>query len=690
MPNIKSKKFLLLVVIFCVLILAAAGYFLYTTFNQTPERVLERYTAAINQRNYEEMYTFLSDKAKEYVIKEEFIERNKNIYEGIEASNITVSNITRSTESTEDYVRLEYTYEMDTVAGHYSTTTGARIDRQNRDWRITWDDGMILGGLNSTDKISVIPLTSERGNIYDRSGNLLAGKGNAQEIGLVPGKMDDATKDNDIQKLASLIGTRPENITAKLSQSWVTNDLQVPIIILPDVSPELESALLAIPGIYMDTSEIRLYPYGEKAAHLTGYVQGISAEELEAHQDEGYTENSVIGKTGLEAAYESRLRGQDGCLIQAERSSTRVKDTNGNWIPVTEYWTVLERPAQRGQDVMTTIDADLQTKLYDQFAQDKGTSVAMNPKTGEVLALVSTPAYDPNAFILGLSDEEWNTLSANTAMPLLSRLEASYAPGSSFKPVVGAVGITAGKLDPNADFGPSGTSWQKDASWRDLNITTLATYDGPANLENALIYSDNIYFAKAALAIGDTALADGLKKAGFEETIDFPLALTPSQIYGEGGFANEGQLAQTGFGQGEVLVNPVHLACIYSAFVNDGSLIKPVLEAPEGFTPQYLKESAFSAEAVSTIRNDLIQVVENPAGTAHEAQIPGLSLAGKTGTAEIKASQDDATGTELGWFCAFTADTASANPLLVVSMAEDVKDRGGSHYLVPKVRTVFE
>ena len=178
-----------------------------------------------------------------------------------------------------------------------------------------------------------------------------------------------------------------------------------------------------------------------------------------------------------------------------------------------------------------------------------------------------------------------------------------------------------------------------------------------------------------------------MEKSGFGQELDFPLPLTRSQISNSGDFADEGQLAQSGYGQGELLVNPVHMASVYSAFVNDGSMIKPVLEYSG--TPQFWYPDAFSKEAADTIRNDLIQVIENPAGTAHEAHLDGVTLAGKTGTAEIKASQEDTSGTELGWFNAFIADSDSPEHLLVVSMVEDVKDRGGSHYLVPKVRSVF-
>ena len=177
---------------------------------------------------------------------------------------------------------------------------------------------------------------------------------------------------------------------------------------------------------------------------------------------------------------------------------------------------------------------------------------------------------------------------------------------------------------------------------------------------------------------------------GFGEALPFELDMTASQISESGTFDSEAQLAASGFGQGQVLVNPLHMASIYSAFVNDGSMVKPYIEYRDNAQAEYWKTQVLSKEVSDTIRDDLVQVVENPAGTGHEALIEGLSIAGKTGTAEIKASQEDTSGTELGWFNAFTADPSSPQQLMVISMVEDVKDRGGSHYVVPKVKTAFE
>ena len=135
------------------------------------------------------------------------------------------------------------------------------------------------------------------------------------------------------------------------------------------------------------------------------------------------------------------------------------------------------------------------------------------------------------------------------------------------------------------------------------------------------------------------------------------------------------------------------MAMMYSAFVNDGNMIMPYLEYNENASSQtakYYKENAFSKEVANEIRNDLIQVVENPSGTAHSAKIEGKTIAGKTGTAEIKQSKDDTEGTEIGWFNAFNVEESDDNSLLVVSMVENVKGKGGSHYLLPKVRAIFE
>lgn len=678
----KKRLWMLLGLIGAVLVLCIVAIIIFN-MNNTPEKALNTYIDAVNQRDYEKMYSLISDESQDSYSKEKFIERNKNIYEGIEAQNLTITKIQNAEKIDSKYTRVTYDSSMDTVAGTLKELNFVNLKKDGmfNPYQIVWDSSVILPALQDGDKVNVSTDAADRGNIEDRNGNLLATTGVASSVGLVPGKINPETREADIAKVAEFLEITTENIQTALSKGWVTDETFVPIKTVAAGNAELEAALLQIPGVMINDKMVRVYPYGEKTSQLTGYIQGISAEELEEKKDQGYTESSVIGKSGLERLYDKRLRGQEGATI-----SISYTENNGEVKSIA----ILEKAAVSGENIKTTIDANLQSALYNQFAGDKSASAAINPKTGEVLALVSTPSYDANTFILGLSDEQWQSMNADPANPLLNRFEATYAPGSSFKPVTGSTGLQTGAFTADEDFGESGLVWQKDSSWGDFNITTLEEYSGPANLENALIYSDNIYFAKAALKIGGDRFAEALKKMGFGETLPFELDMTASQISDSGAFDSEAQLAASGFGQGQVLVNPLHMASIYSAFVNDGSMVKPYIEYKDNAQAEYWKTQILTKEVSNTIRNDLIQVVENPAGTGHEAQIDGLSIAGKTGTAEIKTSQEDTSGTELGWFNAFTADPSSAQQLMVISMVEDVKDRGGSHYVVPKVKTVFE
>ena len=544
---------------------------------------------------------------------------------------------------------------------------------------------MIFPDLGKEDKVSVTSLEAKRGSIYDRNGVLLAGQGTVQSVGLVPGKMN-VQAEEDIQGIAAILGTTQENIETQLAASWVKEDSFVPLKEMtqtqldePYTSPEgiatgasIQDKLLEYPGVLITEAESRVYPYGESTSHLLGYVQQINAEELEEMKDKGYDEQSVVGKSGLEKLYEDRLRAKEGYKIS-------ILDSQGN-----EKTALAMKPAEDGEEIHLTIDIQWQQKLYDAYKEDKSCSVVMNPKSGEVLALVSTPSFNSMDFVLGISQTKWDELNNNPDKPMYNRVRETWAPGSSFKPVTGAVGLTTGAFTAEEDFGASGLSWQKDESWGNYKVTTLHEYNG-AVLKNALIYSDNIYFAKAALKIGADTFAKQLDKLGFGQDIPFDIGMTSSQYSNGDTFETEVQLADSGYGQGQVLVNPLHLACIYSAFFNEGNMISPYLEYQEGKNPSYWVENAFTPEAAATIYEDLKEVVSNPEGTGHSAaQVAGVALAGKTGTAEIKESQEDKDGTELGWFAVYNTEGLDGQTVLMLNMVEDVKGRGGSGYVVNK------
>ena len=654
---------------------------------RTPEELLVEYMDHIPKQEYEEMYAMLHIEASGNVSQEKFVTRNSAIYEGIEARNMAVQIIAYD----EEQMSVTYQTAFDTVAGTISFENEALFLKGEDGYKLVWDDSMIFPNLTSADKVRVSTTQAERGEILDRNGRVLAGKGTASSVGIVPGKLEN--KEEAIAKIAELLEIAPEVIEKKLSAKWVKDDSFVPIKIIPKVEKielmkykpdqkvlkenERHETLLEIPGVMISDVEVREYPLGETAAHLVGYVQSVTAEDLEEHAGEGYTANSVIGKSGMEGLFEKELKGKNGCRVYIVNSEGKEKE---------ELAYIL---VQDGHNIKLTIDANLQSSLYEQFKEDKSCSVAMNPYIGEVLALVSTPAYDNNDFIMGLSSEQWTALNEDENKPMYNRFRQVWCPGSIFKPITAAVGLESGAIDPMEDYGNVGLSWQKDASWGSYHVTTLHAYE-PVILENALIYSDNIYFAKAALKIGSEEMESSLTGLGFNEELPFEIKMAESQFSNTDGIETEIQLADSGYGQGQILVNPLHMACIYSAFCNEGNIIKPYLVYQNEAEIEYWIPGAFSNETASRVLEGTKKVVNDSTGTGYAAHRDDIVLAGKTGTAEIKASKEDTSGTELGWFAIYTAEKDIECPILIISMVEDVKGRGGSGYVVKKDSLVLE
>lgn len=685
----------LFAVIFATTALAGAGLLLISRMSgagqgkdgEGPDALLVRYMSYIPEREYEKMYDMLDLQASGGISKDAFITRNSAIYEGIEAKNMKTTVLAYDRERR----IVEYESEFETAAGTIRFQNAAEFTKGEDGYRLAWTDSLIFPKLRNTDKVRLSTVQAQRGEIVDRNGWLLAGKGAASSVGIVPGKLEN--REESIAKVAELLDISVSAIERELSASWVTEDAFVPLQTIPKIeeldlmtmAPDentlaeqrRQEALLAIPGVKLSDVEVRTYPLGEAAAHLIGYVQGVTAEDLEEHAGEGYTSGSVIGKSGVEGLFEKELKGRNGCRIY-------IADEDGNMKEELAYL-----PVQNGQKVELTIDARLQRVLYEQFQDDKGCSVAMNPYTGEVLALVSTPSYDSNDFIRGLSDAQWTALNDDEDKPMYNRFRQAWCPGSSFKPITAAIGLESGSLNPARDYGNEGRRWQKDESWGSYFVTTLHACD-PATMENALICSDNIYFAKAALMIGVNEMQNSLKRLGFHEELPFEIGMRQSQYTNTEQIETEIQLADSGYGQGQMLINPLHLACMYTAFANGGNVVQPYVTVGKQRDNLYWLSGVFSKETAGEVLDAMKKVVSDPDGTGHAAYREDVVLAAKTGTAEIKVSQGDKSGTELGWFSVFTAERDAQRPILLVSMVEDVKDRGGSGYVVRGDKEVLD
>ncbi|WP_171016779.1 penicillin-binding transpeptidase domain-containing protein [Pseudalkalibacillus caeni] len=639
-----------------------------------PDDRFAAYVKSWNDKNFGKMYDLLSNESKGEISKEEFVERYQNIYEGIEANNVNI----QFTPPEEDVVPnksgqvfFPYDVSMDTIAGKITYThTGILIKegKEDENWYLSWDPSMIFPKMRDGDLVRVKTTLPRRGELLDRDGKGLAINGEAISIGIEPRRLGE-NKEEAKGKIATVMEVEKAFIDKQLEQSWVGEETFVPLKTYSKNSEMIEK-LMPLDGIVQRKVPAREYPLNIAAAHLTGYIKNITAEQLEELKGKGYTASSQIGQRGLEQVFENELKGEPGAIVFIKH-----KDKEENTV-------LASKEPRAGKDIRLTIDASVQKSLYEQLKDDAGTGVAINPQTGEVLGMVSTPGFDPNDFVLGISTSKYEELQNNPNKPMVTRFKQTYAPGSTFKPITAAIGLKNGTLDPNEKMALKGETW-KEEGWGNYSVRRVTDPGKPVDLKDALVYSDNIYFAKEALKIGGDTFLKEAKQFGIGEKIPFSYPLNPSQLSNDQ-VAPEGVLlADTGYGQGEVLMNPVHLAVSYTPFITNGNLLKPVLKM-EDSGENVWKKGIISSETASIINKDLIQVVEDPNGTANDARVEGMQLAGKTGTAELKQKNTE-DGKENGLAVAYDAQQKDFLVLLLVENANK-----GSHDVLPKVKTIFE
>ncbi|WP_051344139.1 penicillin-binding transpeptidase domain-containing protein [Alicyclobacillus herbarius] len=649
----------------------------------SPNDVLQEYLSDWQKQDFQGMYTLLSAKVQKQISKNDFVSRYKSIEEGIGTTGLTLKAVVPKDSQNNGDKPVTITVQgrwSTSTAGSFQETYHVRLVKDKDGWRVDWTPALIFPQLKSGWQVRAVSEPAERGEILDRNGKPLAENAAAKQIGLVPGKQ----KPDSAKQLAKVLGIDVAQVEADLKQSWVKPDLFVPVRTLPDSEEkQLEKRLLAIPGVeIVDASHpVRTYPLGAAAAHLTGYVGPITADELTpAKKRAGYTASDVIGQQGLERSLESELRGQPGGRIW-------VTDASGK-----QAVTIAQKAPVAGKNVELTIDANVQKALNKALAGQVGSAVVLNPNTGAVLALASQPGFNPNELARGVSSAAWKKMVQAKDPPFVDRALSAVPPGSTLKPLVAAAALDAGAIRPDTTFpGTNHLKWQKDKSWGNHYVHRVPHPSGTVNLERALVWSDNIYFAQVGLALGKEKFVNGMERFGFGKTFTFPLAVGASQVANHENITSEEQLADSAYGQGQVLVSPLQLASMYTAFWNQGNVMRPYLVQrvtdATGNTVQQTKPVVFAAHVMSDktrkiLVSDLRQVVADSTGTAHAAAaLPGWTVAGKTGTAEKKAGGD-----EWGWFAATATRKGDTKPTYLIVMALDhTQHEQGSHAAVHRV-----
>lgn len=654
-----------------IMILILSLSLLTACSEDTAEDRFKDYKKAWEAKEYEEMYSFLSKASKEKVGKEEFVDRYASIYSGTGVENIDVETI----EAKESEKDISFQVTMDTLAGELNLDDyrvkmiKEKLDDKNT-WFIEWDESLIFPQMEKEDLVKVERLNAKRGEIFDRDGNGLAINGKRISVGIFPAEYDESSNED----LAQLLDIDRDIIEDKLKRS-VNPQHFLPLVKIPLEDRDMSDKLSQIEGIKQQEVNERIYPGGEAFGNLIGYTTPITAELLEEDEEGVYHDTSKVGKFGLEEVNEKHLRAKDGIEIYI----SKLKEGGGE-----EKLSLAKIEPEDGKDLSTSIDMDLQKDIYEEMQGDIGSSIAIDPKDGNLLAMISFPSFDSNlytTYIPNSQREEWENMDSNVFQ---NKFNKAYSPGSTFKIVTSAIGLETGAIDPDERIKIQGKSWQKDKSWGNYRINRVSQKLSNLNLNEALIYSDNIYFARAALSIGEGDFLKESQDFGFNEElpIDYPFAT--SQIASDNKIDNEILLADTGYGQGQVLMSPLHLSLIYSILVNDGDIMEPLVNKDKEV--RVWKEGLISEENRRELLEGFIDVIENTDGTGHEARIDGIKLAGKTGTAELKMSQGEE-GKENGWFVAMDVDEPR---IVITTMVEDVEDRGGSHYIVPKVRNILE
>ncbi len=651
-------------IIFAVLAVAlvgGAGAFIYVKWQDSlAQRTVATFTNGLKKKQFETYEGLFSNTSlkKADITEKEVITKYDKIFNGLGMSDITISDL--SVEKKDSKRVFRFTAAMDTGLGKISDQSyEGTLVKEDGKFVIDWEYRLIFPGMKQNDKVLMYTEKPERGNILDRNGVKLATNGDFPQIGLVPKELGSGKeREDNLKKISDVTEISMEKLTEALEQSWVTDDSFVPLKILE--RNEGTGPYTDLQGVTSSRVSRRFYQFGEAASHLVGYTGAITAEDIEKSPELASFETT--GKTGLERSFDKQLRGTPGGTINIVSETDEVRKV------------LVSSDKQDGQDIRTTLDAALQQEAYNSLAEETGAMVITQAKTGELLAVASAPAFDPNSMVKGMSEADYNKLAEDKRKPFLSRYNLGYAPGSTFKTITAAVGIDAGVTSPDKERHIEGLKWQKDASWGDYFVTRVS--DVPTvTMNTALIYSDNIYFAQEALEIGAETYLKGLKKFIFDEKLAVKIPMEPAQISNDT-IDSDILLADTAYGQGQLLINPIQQAAMYSVFANNGDLSYPSLLTDD---ENKVKKGVITPAAANSVKQAMRQVVDDPNGTAHNLQRLGINLAAKTGTAEIKTEQDTK-GQENSFLVAFDADNSE---FLVLTLIENYSGTSASEISAP-------
>ncbi|WP_436879104.1 PBP2a family beta-lactam-resistant peptidoglycan transpeptidase MecA1 [Mammaliicoccus sciuri] len=641
------KKLIIAIVI--VIIAVGSGVFFYASKDKKINETID----AIEDKNVKQVFKNSTYQSKNDNGEVEMTDRPIKIYDslGVKDINIKDRDIKKVSKNKK---QVTAKYELQTNYGKINHDVKLNFIKEDKDWKLDWNQSVIIPGMKKNQSINIEPLKSERGKILDRNNVELATTGTAHEVGIVPNNVSTS----DYKAIAEKLDLSESYIKQQTEQDWVKDDTFVPLKTVQDMNQDLKNFVEKYHLTSQET-ESREYPFEEATTHLLGYVGPINSEELKQKAFKGYKKDAIVGKKGIEKLYDKELQNKDGYRVTIIDDQNKVIDT------------LIEKKKKDGKDIKLTIDARVQKSIYNNMKDDYGSGTAIHPQTGELLALVSTPSYDVYPFMNGMNDEDYKKLTEDDKEPLLNKFQITTSPGSTQKILTAMIGLNNKTLDGKTSYKINGKGWQKDNSWGDYNVTRYEVVNGDIDLKQAIESSDNIFFARVALELGSKKFEEGMKRLGVGEDIPSDYPFYNAQISNKN-LDNEILLADSGYGQGEILINPVQILSIYSALENKGNVNAPhVLKDTKN---KVWKKNIISQENIKLLTDGMQQVVNK----THREDIyrSYANLVGKSGTAELKMKQGE-TGQQIGWFISY--DKNNPNMMMAINV-KDVQDKGMASY----------
>ncbi len=641
------KKLIIAIVI--VIIAVGSGVFFYASKDKKINETID----AIEDKNVKQVFKNSTYQSKNDNGEVEMTDRPIKIYDSLGVKDINIKDRDIKKVS-KDKKQVTAKYELQTNYGKINRDVKLNFIKEDKDWKLDWNQSVIIPGMKKNQSINIEPLKSERGKILDRNNVELATTGTAHEVGIVPNNVST----NDYKAIAEKLDLSESYIKQQTEQDWVKDDTFVPLKTVQNMNQDTKNFVEKYHLTTQET-ESRQYPLEEATTHLLGYVGPINSEELKQKAFKGYKKDAIVGKKGIEKLYDKDLQNKDGYRVTIIDDNNKVIDT------------LIKKKKKDGKDIKLTIDARVQKSIYNNMKDDYGSGTAIHPQTGELLALVSTPSYDVYPFMNGMSDEDYKKLTEDDKEPLLNKFQITTSPGSTQKILTAMIGLNNKTLDDKTSYKINGKGWQKDKSWGDYNVTRYEVVNGDIDLKQAIESSDNIFFARVALELGSKKFEEGMKRLGVGEDIPSDYPFYNAQISNKN-LDNEILLADSGYGQGEILINPVQILSIYSALENKGNVNAPhVLKDTKN---KVWKKNIISQENIKLLTDGMQQVVNK----THREDIyrSYANLVGKSGTAELKMKQGE-TGQQIGWFISYDKD----NPNMMMAInVKDVQDKGMASY----------